>query len=189
MVSFTLKAEKRKLVKTNELKKLRKEGLVPVNYYGYKLDNESYFVDAIEAMKALKSGFKVITLQTEAGDKQCVVREIQRHPVTWDLTHIDFLALQEGRKVNFKIPLKFEGISHGVKNLGGVLLINSRSLEISCLPEHIVNELVFDVSKLKLKETIHANDVNIENIEVVSKPSTLLCSIGVTRAALSIKNA
>lgn len=188
MVSFSLKAEKREKMAKNELKQLRKKGMVPVNVYGYKLDNEFYFVQENDVQKAIKSGVKVVKLETESGEKECIIREVQRHPVSWSVQHVDFLRLQEGRKVSFKVPVRYEGTAFGVKNMGGVLLINSRSIDIACLPEHIINEIVLDVTHLKLKETFHASDVNIDNIEVVSAPSTLLCSIAVTRAALSIKN-
>ena len=69
--------------------------------------------------------------------------------------------------------------------MGGVLIINSRDIMIEALAEHIPNEIVLDVSPLKLKDTIHASDVIRENMRVASHPEMLLCRVGITRAAVS----
>jgi len=83
--------------------------------------------------------------------------------------------------------LRFEGVPFGVKNMGGVLVLNTRSIAISCLPADIPNEIVLDVSPLKMNETFHARDIKLEKIEVVTRPVELLCRVVVTRAALAAK--
>lgn len=184
-MEVVLKTTKREFAAGETLSSKRKAGLVPANFYGFNVQNQSFFVDEMELLKAVKAGAKVITLDTEDGLKKCVIRELQRHPVTWKIRHVDMFALTSGREVELKVPVRYSGVSFGVKNMGGVLIMNSRSLRISCLPEFIPNEIVVDVSPMKLKDTVHASDINMDNVRVLSAKSTLLCRVAPTRASLS----
>jgi large subunit ribosomal protein L25 len=164
----------------------RKLGLIPVNLYGPGIENShSYYMNEIELNRAIKSGKKIHEITSEIGDFKVVFREVQRHPVTWRLLHIDMLSLSPGKKVTVKIPVRYEGIPYGVKNMGGVLIINSRDITIEAMAEYIPNEIFIDVSPLKLKENVHAGDVVRENIKVVSPADMLLARVGITRAAVS----
>ncbi len=189
MSEIRLKASKRELVSKNEIKKMRKLGKIPANYYAKGIDNIIYVVEEKELMAALKAEGKVITLETEDGDKKAVVREVQKHPVSWKLLHVDFLGLIEDEPVKLRVPLSFDGVPYGVKNMGGVLIIDTRSIEISCLPKDIPARISVDVSPLKLKQTVHARDLKFDNITIESRPEVLLCRVGVTRAAVSAKGA
>ncbi len=164
----------------------RKQGLIPVNLYGPGIENShSYYVNEIDLNRAIKSGKKIHEITSEIGDFKVVFREVQRHPVTWKLLHIDMLSLAPGMKVTVRVPVRYEGVPFGVKNMGGVLIINSRDIMIEALAEHIPNEIIIDVSPMKLKDTIHASDVIRENIKVASHGEMLLCRVGITRAAVS----
>ncbi len=164
----------------------RKLGLIPVNLYGPGIENShSYYINETDLNRAIKSGSKIHEVTSDVGDFKVVFREVQRHPVTWKLLHIDMLSLSPGKKVSVKVPVRYEGVPFGVKNMGGVLIINSRDITIEALAEHIPNEIFIDVSPLKLKETVHAGDVVRENIRIVSPADMLLCRVGITRAAVS----
>jgi len=164
----------------------RKQGMIPVNLYGPGIENShSYYMNEIDLNRAIKSGHKVHEITSDIGDFKVVFREIQRHPVTWKLLHIDMLSLAPGMKVTVRVPVRYEGVPFGVKNMGGVLIINSRDIMIEALAEHIPNEIILDVSPMKLKDTIHASDVIRENMRVASNGDMLLCRIGITRAAVS----
>ncbi len=188
-MEIRLKASKRALVSKNEIKKMRKEGKIPANYYAKGIDNSVYVLEEKDLLVALKSGNKVLTLETEDGDKKVIVREVQRHPVSWKLLHVDFLGLIEDKPVKLKVPLSFDGVPFGVKNMGGVLIVNTRTVDISCLPKDIPNKISIDVSPLKVKQTVHARDLQFDNLKIESNPEVLLCRVGVTRAAIAAKGA
>jgi len=185
MSEVVLKAESRETVKGLSTVSMRKQGWIPVNFYGYKIENRTMVVQEMDLLKAIRSGSKVIQLETAEGKKEVVIKEVQRHPVTWKPLHADFYALADDREIVLKVPVRFEGVSFGVKNMGGVLILSSRSIEISCLPKFIPNELVVDVSPLKVRDTVHAKDLKLENIRVVSRGDQLMCRVGATRASLS----
>ncbi|MBN2857114.1 MAG: 50S ribosomal protein L25 [Candidatus Delongbacteria bacterium] len=164
----------------------RKAGLVPVNLYGPGIEkSHSYYMDELSLNRAVKSGKKIHEITTDMGDFKVVFKEIQRHPVTWGLTHVDLLSLAPGMKVTLKVPVRYHGVPYGVKNMGGVFIINSRDLEIEALAEYIPNEINVDITDMKLKDTIHASDIVRENIRVVSPSGMLLARVGITRAAVS----
>lgn len=164
----------------------RKKGLIPVNLYGPGIkENGSYYIDELVLNKAVKSGKKVHPVVTESGDFNVVFKEIQRHPVSWKLVHVDLLTLAPGVKVVIKVPVRYRGVPFGVKNMGGVFIINAREVEIEALPEHIPDEIEIDISPMKVKDTIHASDIERENIRIVSPPGMLLSRVGITRAAVS----
>jgi large subunit ribosomal protein L25 len=168
----------------------RKKGLIPVNLYGPGIENShSYYIDELALNRAIKSGKKIHEITSDVGDFKIVMKEVQRHPVTWRLVHVDMLSLKPGMKVTVTVPLRFEGLPYGVKNMGGVFIINSRDITIEALAEHIPNEITIDVSPLKLKDTIHASDIKRENIKVISHGEMLLARVGITRAAVSAAEA
>ncbi|HQO09710.1 MAG TPA: 50S ribosomal protein L25 [Clostridiales bacterium] len=168
------------------IKAKRKTGLIPVNLYGPGIENShSYYVNEIDLNRAIKSGKKIHEITSEIGDFKVVLKEVQRHPVSWKLVHVDMLSLAPGKKVTVKIPLRFEGIPFGVKNMGGVLIENSREIEVEAMAEFIPNEIKIDVSPLKLKDTIHARDIKMDNIRIASPADMLLARVGITRAAVS----
>ncbi|MBU4486235.1 MAG: 50S ribosomal protein L25 [Candidatus Delongbacteria bacterium] len=168
------------------IKAKRKTGLIPVNLYGPGIENShSYYMNEIDLNRAIKSGKKIHEITSEIGDFNVVMKEVQRHPVSWKLVHVDLLSLAQGMKVTVTVPVRYEGVPFGVKNMGGVFIINSRDIRIEALAEHIPNEIIVDVEQLKLKDTIHASDIVRENIKVVSPGGMLLSRVGITRAAVS----
>jgi len=185
MSEVVVKAESRDKVAGLSCVAMRNQGWIPVNFYGYKIENRTYVVQENELLKAIRSGSKVITLETAEGKKDVVVKEVQRHPVTWNLLHADFYALAAEKEITIKVPLRFTGTSYGVKNMGGVLILSSRSVDISCLPQYIPNEIVVDVTPMKIRDTVHAKDLQLENIKIASRGDQLLCRVGATRASLS----
>ncbi|MBN2789103.1 MAG: 50S ribosomal protein L25 [Candidatus Delongbacteria bacterium] len=176
----------RKVTGKVELKNERKKGLIPANLYGPEIkENKTFFLNEKELNKAIKSGKKVHTLEIDGEDHMVILREVQRHPVTWALVHADVVGLTPGKETKLQIPLRYEGVAEGVKNQGGVLIINSRYLMISALPKNVPDEIVIDVTGLKLTHTVHASDVVRENVTVVSPGSMLLCGVSLTRAAVA----
>ncbi|MEM6697760.1 MAG: 50S ribosomal protein L25, partial [Bacteroidota bacterium] len=115
----------------------------------------------------------------------CIVKEVQYHPLTDEILHIDFLQLVEGTAVKVELPITFYGDSPGLK-VGGKLLQNLRRLKVKTTPEHLVDELKVDISSLELGQAVRVKDVDVtDEMEVMVSPATPVAVVEVPRALKS----
>ena len=166
-------------------KALRKEGKVPAVIYGGQ--ENIHFATTEKAMKSLiyTPDFKLAEIEVGGNKYKTILKDIQFHPVTDEVVHIDFQELVPDHKVNVAVPVRFQGTSPGVKN-GGKLIQSMRKVKIKVAPEHIVDELVADISELELGSSIRVRDLMIgEGIEVMTTGATPLASVEVPRALKS----
>lgn len=159
--------------KTSESKRLRREGKIPANLYGYG----SIAVDAGAYQKALNSiepgtlSTQVFTLKTEQGDRRAILKEVQYHPSTYAVLHLDFEELQEDKPVCVNVPLKCLNTAdcQGVKE-GGSVRQTIRTLRVRCLPKHLPSKFHFDVLHLGIGATLKLKDLKIpENVRPLAK--------------------
>jgi large subunit ribosomal protein L25 len=167
-------------------RKLRLAGKVPCVIYG----GETVAHMTVEAvdLKPLvyTSDFNLVEIETEGKVYKTVLKDIQYHPVSEIIEHIDFQELVEGRKVRVSVPVKLFGDSLGVKE-GGSLVAVIRKLEIKATPESLVTELRGDISKLNLNQAICVRDMEIpEGVEVLQDPSS---PVGYVEVPRSLKSA
>jgi large subunit ribosomal protein L25 len=129
--------------------------------------------------------FRVANLTIDGIEFRCIVNDYQLHPLTSQLTHIDFLSLVEGQKVKLEVPIRTKGVSPGVK-LGGKMQLKLRRAKIKTLPEMMVTELFIDISSMDLGQSLRARDVQIpEGIELLNSPSIPVVTIEIPRALRS----
>lgn len=145
-------------------RKLRAQGHLPAVLYGPKQETLSLSVDEQDFQRVLsRQGETVIVDLTIGGEapKECkaIVKEIQRHPATGKILHLDFQYIRRGERIRLEIPVVLTGDPVGVKEMGGVLEHGSRTLNIRCLPRHIVENIEIDVSQLKIQDAIHVKDI------------------------------
>jgi len=141
---------------------LRREGVLPAVVYGRAHESTPISVDqkTFEKLFSTAGESTIITLTGLGEDKQVLVNEVERHPVSGALMHADFYAIAKGQKVTVSIPLSFEGISPAVKELGGILTKVLHELEIECEPKDLPRSIVVDVSKLAtLDDQIQVKDL------------------------------
>jgi large subunit ribosomal protein L25 len=141
----------------------RQKGLVPAIIYGGTDQPETIAVDFRTLERAIEKGAFLTTLLTldNSGKKTRVLpRQVQLDPVTDRPVHVDFLRLAPGASVRIEIPVHFkgQGESPGLKK-GGVLNIVRHKIEMLCPADHIPNEILVDVSKLDIAESLHISDV------------------------------
>ncbi len=141
----------------------RQKGLVPAIIYGGENEPQTITVDARSLERAIEKGAFLTTLLmlNEAGKKTRVIpRQVQLDPVSDRPVHVDFLRLAPGSSVRIQIPVRFkgQGESPGLKK-GGVLNIVRHKLEMICPADHIPSEILVDVSKVDIAESIHISDV------------------------------
>jgi large subunit ribosomal protein L25 len=187
METIVIKADKRSANGTKAASDVRRSGLVPAIIYGDK-DPIPVSVDMHEARHAIYTPhFHVVRLTVDDTQIRCIVKDVQFHPVTDNVVHIDFLQLIEGRKMKVEIPLKFSGISEGIK-AGGKLMPKIRRVQIKAAPEHLVDEIVLDVTELKLGDSMRIRDiVTGEGVEILNSPGIPVVTVDIPRALKSIE--
>ena len=185
MESVSIKGQVRESVGKKAAKAVKREGLVPCVIYGG--DQVIHFTADSKDFKALiyTASFKLAEIEVAGKTHKCIVKDLQFHPVTDDLQHIDFLELVPGKDIKVAIPVRFRGQAPGVK-LGGKLTPKLRRVKIKTKPEHLVDELFADVSGLDLGQSIRVRDIEVsEGMEVMSAMGTPIASIEVPRALRS----
>ncbi len=166
-------------------KKLRKEGQVPCVIYG---GGEEISFSAPELSfrdLVYTPDFKLAEIQVDGNSYKCILKDSQYHPVTDRAVHYDFLRLTDGHPVKLAVPVRFEGVSPGVK-VGGKLIQNIRRVRIKTLPEKIVSELSVDISSLELGQSVRVRDIVVpEGIQVMDAPAQPVGTVEIPRALRS----
>lgn len=157
----TISIEKR-TERGHQLEELRRADKVPAVFYGPKDESEAISIPRRDFEKILKSEGEssVITLKGDGVEKDVLIHEMQLHPITHEVQHIDFYVIDKTKKVEVSVPIEFEGEAPAVKNLGGILVRVLHELEIEVLPTEIPQHISVDVSVLTdFESVIHAGDV------------------------------
>ncbi len=166
----------------------RSEGRIPAVLYGGS-DNVSLSVTYNDIRNLIYTpDFKMAEVDVDGAKRKCIVKDIQFHPVTESIVHIDFMELSDDRPVKIEVPVRFSGVSPGVKG-GGILVQQLRRIEIKALPSDLVNEVNIDISELELGYSVKVRDIDsLENIEVINDPAISVASVEVPRALKSIES-
>lgn len=165
-----------------ENKNLRKNKWIPAVVYGRGQKNLSFSLDIRDAEKYSKREYenKIFTFQSEDSDLnglKAIKKETAWHIVKRIPIHMDFLSLDMKAPIKVNVEIQFEGRPKGVQE-GGIFNISLRSLEVECLPEHIPQFIVMNVSELDINENLHVSDVIIpDNIKLITSPTRTLCAV------------
>lgn len=184
MKTFELKGEVRESFGKKAATAYRSEGLIPCNVYGGKdSENTNFTVKAADVRKLIYTP-EVYIVSLSLGDKSmlAILKDIQFHPVSDDVLHIDFLHVFENVPVVIDIPVRLTGLSAGVR-AGGRLSLDSRKLKVKALHNLLPEELVIDVTTLELGKSIQVGEVNFEGLEILSPKNAVVCRVQLTRAA------
>lgn len=168
---------KRTAEKKSETKRIRLEDGIPAVIYSAGNPNEKIFVKKSEFEKILRQVkedcLSVTLFNLKGGNKKqkAIVKEIQYHTTTYDILHVDFMALDDNRKIEVNVPIQCLGAEEcaGVK-LGGVLRRVIRKLKIKCLPKDIPSGFTLDVTSLGIGQSFRLNDIAIpSNVTPVAR--------------------
>lgn len=163
----------------------RKSEVVPCVLYGK--DGVVHFTTTSAALKPLiyTGDFKLANIQVDGTDSQAIIKDVQFHPVTDEVLHVDFLKLIPNHPVKVEVPVRFKGTSPGVK-LGGKLQQSLRRVKIKTTPEKLVDELKVDISTLDMGQSVRVRDLEVgENIEIMVEGATPIATIEIPRALRS----
>ena len=182
MKTLTLKAELRSEYGKKAAKAARREGLVPCNLYG-EGENVTFLVSEKELRSLIYTpASHIVELDFNGKVEKAVMREVQFHPIREQILHIDFFRVVDGKPVAIALPVRLTGNAEGVK-VGGKLALSARKLVVSGLVENLPDELVVDVTPLKVGQTIFVGDLAFEGIQFLSPATQAVCAVRVTRAS------
>lgn len=161
-----LSVERRTAVGRSGVRKLKAQGSVPAVIYGAKVQPEPLQISkrAITALLSHASGENILVELELAGDAQnrlALIQEVQHSPLGGDVLHVDFHAVSMDEMIEADVPLEPTGTANGVKNFGGLLEQNIRSLAIECLPRDLPDVIVIEVSALNIGDSIHVRDLQL----------------------------
>ncbi|MEM1215843.1 MAG: 50S ribosomal protein L25, partial [Bacteroidota bacterium] len=153
----------------------------------YSKDGVKHFTTTHNAVKTLifTPEFKVAEVDLDGQKHRCIVKDIQWHPVTDEILHLDFLSLIDGHPVKVEVPVRFVGTAPGIR-AGGKIQQAVRRIKIKTTPEKIVSELTLDISGLELGQSIRVRDIEpMEGVEIMNPPGTPVGTIEIPRALRS----
>ena len=133
--------------------------------------------------------FSVVELNVNGTDSRAILKDVQYHPTTEAIEHIDFLMLEDDYAIKANIPLRTKGVSPGVK-AGGRLVQSVRTIKVKTKPEQLVDELFVDISGLALGDAIRVRDIEVpEGVKIMTNPAVPVALIEIPRALRSASTA
>ena len=189
MKEFSVSGQKRATTGKKAAKELRKEGLVPCNLYGEKKGENglpealAFAIPAAQLRKVVYTPHVyVVNLTIDGEAHKAVIKELQFHPTTDALLHIDFFEVNETKPITIGIPVKLTGHAQGVRD-GGRLNQAVRQLSVTAPYKQIPETLEIDVTNLKLGKAIKVAELNFEGLELATPAQVVVCSVKATRAS------
>jgi len=181
MKTITIEGQLRTEFGKKATRQFRSQELVPGVIYGGA--QEVNFIAPAADFKPLvyTPDFQFVEIKLEGKSYKCIMKDLQFGKVTDDLIHIDLLELVEDKKVVATIPLKFTGVSEGVK-AGGKLVTKMKSLKVKAYPKDLRENIEVDTTNLALNTNIRVQDVIAPNFEVLNSPRIPIASVVTTRA-------
>jgi large subunit ribosomal protein L25 len=168
-------------------RKIRRNGQIPAIMYKSGGGEATQFIlDAAEVRTLVYTPkFKLAEISFNGKTHKCILKDIQFHPVTEQVVHMDFLELVPGVKFKATVPLRFSGTAPGVKE-GGKFLPKMRTVNILTTPEKVVDEVFADISSMELGSTIRVRDITSPNgVEITNSSAVPVASIEIPRALRS----
>jgi large subunit ribosomal protein L25 len=194
MSEVTLTAETGRIIGTAASRRARLENSVPGVVYGAGKPSLPISIkrsDLRRAMTTDAGSNALVTLQVDGGETDKVlVREIQRHPVRRDVTHIDFMRIDPTKPVELEVPIVLVGEAKQVTVNGGMTEQRLNKLKVRVRPDAIPNSIEVDISVMRLDKSLLVKDLELPDGSVsLSKPQQAVVTAELTRAAVVSKRA
>ncbi|MCF2737888.1 50S ribosomal protein L25/general stress protein Ctc [Bacteroides caecigallinarum] len=189
MKSIEIKGSLRTETGKKATRDLRKNNSVPCVLYGLNKDENgnqvaTHFTVTNDGLRNLvyTPHIYVVDLNIDGKIVTAIMKDIQFHPVTDNILHVDFLQIDESNPIVMEVPVKLEGLAEGVK-AGGKLALQVRKLKVKALYNLIPERLVVDVTNLGLGKTIKVGELNYEGLQILNAKEAVVCAVKLTRAA------
>lgn len=187
MKEIDVTGKKRDILGKKSAKHLRKEGLIPCNLYGEAKDENgapkalAFTCPMNELRKIVYTPhIYVINLHIDGEAHTAILKELQFHPVTDALLHVDFYEVNDQKPITIGIPVKLTGLAQGVRD-GGRMNLSIRKINVTAKYQKIPEHLDIDVTSLKIGKSIKVGDLHFEGLEMATGKEVVVCSIKATR--------
>ena len=175
---YKLSIEHRVETKSRGSKLVRKNGFVPgILYYGGE-ENENISIEKSVLSRAIQSGQRVFEITRDGDSQYTMIKEMQYHPVTDEIMHIDLMRVRRSEKMIISVPIHISGDSIGVRE-GGILSQALSQVEISCYPTDVPENIAVNIADLQVNQSMSVGEIKLDNddIEIISDPSLNVVSI------------
>jgi len=191
MKEISVSGQKRAEIGKKASKLQRKEGLIPCNLYGEKKSENglpeafAFVAPFSELRKAVYTPhIYVVNLNIDGVEHKAVLKELQFHPTTDALLHVDFYEVNETKPITIGIPVKLNGLAQGVRD-GGRINLSIRKINVTAPYKNIPEVLDIDVTNLQLGKSIKVAELSFEGLEIATPAEVVVCSVKATRASRS----
>ena len=162
---------------TSAARRTRLQNKVPAVVYHSGIEATPLSVDKISLNKALRTGQMIFEVNVEDKDQFVLVKEIQYHPVTDEIIHIDFQKVKEDEKISLEVAVRSSGEAQGVK-LGGLLVQMLNSVTIKCRPAEIPEFLEIDVTDMEMNTNLFVRDITLPgDVEMLTADDIAVVSV------------
>ena len=151
-----------------KVRMLRREGIIPVHLFGKGSPSQALQINVGALRKVLpQAGTNVpimVEVEGEKGGDTCFIREVQRHPITSEFLHVDFLSVDVSQVITVEVPVILDGNAPAVENMGGILLQIVQTLPVKALPLEVPVSFRLDVSILDdFEKSLRVSDIAVAN--------------------------
>ena len=183
MLQVEMSASLRSTSGKGAMRRLRMEGMTPAVVYGGGGEALSLQLESKTLYAKLLKFYRrntIVTLKVDGeSEKSVVISEVQTHPVSDALIHVDFCEIDLAKDRAFNVPVVFEGIAKGV-DLGGVLIVNHGTVVIEGNPMNIPDECVLDVTDLDIGDNLKCDAISIpEDVKLVTDLSETIVAVAI----------
>ena len=183
MKSVSISAEKRVDLGKKEAKSLRAAGKVPCVIYGGESIQHFALSEVAFNNLVYTPNVYTVAIDIEGSTVNALIKDIQFHPVTDRIIHVDFIELTPGKEVNTEIPVVISGNSIGVRN-GGKLRKTLRKLSIRSTPENLPDAITLDITKMKIGEKIYVRDIDADKFDILTSGNAVVVAVKTARNVL-----
>ncbi|HML86332.1 MAG TPA: 50S ribosomal protein L25 [Bacteroidales bacterium] len=181
MKVISMSGSLRENVGKKDAKAYRRAGFVPAVLYGGA--EQKLLLLSVEEVEAaiITPVVYLIDLTLDGKKHQCVIKDLQSHPVTDEIIHLDLLEVLPDKPITISLPLNLNGTPKGVLQ-GGKLVKKFRKLKVKGLAANLPATIEVNISKLDVNEFLYIRDIQIENIQILDLPNAVVAGIKSTRS-------
>jgi len=182
MAEMTVSAKSRSETGSSASRRLRRGGMVPGIVYGGSGGSLSVTVDPKDLFKLLRSHAgrnTILSLDIEgAGTDNVILKDWQVDPVKESILHADFQRIAMDQMLRVTVPITIHGTAYGVKTEGGLLEVVAREVDVECLPADIPDEFVYDVTALRMNESVRISDLTVlQGVQILADADQVIVHV------------
>lgn len=182
MKVFELQGSVRSELGKKAAKAFRREGVIPCELYGQ--GQNVHFTCNESDLRKLVYTHEIfeVALTIDGKATKAIIQEIQFHPISDRILHMDFLEINETEPIVMQVPVRLEGLAEGVK-AGGKLSLDMRKLKVKALVKDMPEKLIINVENLGLGKVMQVKNLQFEGLQIMTTPNAVVCSVKMTRGA------